>query len=565
MSRSPVRPSRGLRLSLIVAPVLALWVPLLETFGTLSLPLVTWSSAAVFGGFAVLGLVLGGLAAWFETRAVRGGVWRLMYAGVITAIVLAVIDVAVGGHEALGALTPDGVGRLARASVLLGLAAALTAIAWLLHQTVGSLLSWMSAAALVASVALNLSLFLPHSDTAHASAPAGPRSDRSPVLYIVLDEAMGLEGLNAAPDGAPMADALASLFERHGFRWHTHAYSRHFQSGQSIPAALNFDYTSVTYHDFLRNYDGEKVKSQLFAGLKADGYEVITYGTAHIDFCFREASRCEVVESFNPFNPYIEYDEFRNAALVQVVREAMTSSYLVYRYTGLLSRMHDKNLPSVHGAFDVYAFPAWFDRFVDDVVAAPRGRAYFAHFLMPHSPYVFDASCKNAGPGETSYFLTEEHGLTGDALMRERVRRYGPYLEQYGCALHKLDEFLSRVSELREFDDATIVVHGDHGSRISPGQYSENLSDRQLLDNHSALYAIRRPGVPPGPDHHRASVQRLTAFYLGDDPSSSISDDDSTVLVDSTGGGNGPLSRTLPPPPDDQGGPADASAREETF
>ncbi len=54
------------------------------------------------------------------------------------------------------------------------------------------------------------------------------------------------------------------------------------------------------------------------------------------------------------------------------------------------------------------------------------------------------------------------------------------------------------------FDEATIIVHGDHGSRISviepAAQYADQVTDRDLIDSYATLFAMRGPTVTAGYD-----------------------------------------------------------------
>jgi hypothetical protein len=358
-----------------------------------------------------------------------------------------------------------------------------------------------------------------------------------PFVYIVVDEAMGIAGLELAPGGRQLADRLRALFSRHGFRLYGRAFSRHYVSARSIPDTLNFDFDDTSWGPLLRHDDDGKVTSPLFERLSQQGMEVVSYGTPHIDLCFSVASRCEVLPSFNPFSPYITNSRFRASALYQIVQHAFAESYVMYAYTGRLRAGFERTLPPAFSAFDAYAFPRWFDRVERDVASSPRGRAYFAHLLMPHSPYVLDESCRETGQAVVSYFLVDERHLAGAALDRAREDAYGAYERQYGCLAARLDDLLTRVDRAPAFAGATIVIQGDHGSRISSGQFVEHMTARDMVDNYSALYAVRMPGVAAGFDTRETSVQRLTAEYFSGRSAADLGPDNLTVTIDSAENG----------------------------
>jgi hypothetical protein len=55
-------------------------------------------------------------------------------------------------------------------------------------------------------------------------------------------------------------------------------------------------------------------------------------------------------------------------------------------------------------------------------------------------------------------------------------------------------------------DDAIVLVHGDHGSRISIGVPR---SPSDAMDSYSTLFAIRSRGVSPGLDARSSSMACL--------------------------------------------------------
>jgi Sulfatase len=71
-----------------------------------------------------------------------------------------------------------------------------------------------------------------------------------------------------------------------------------------------------------------------------------------------------------------------------------------------------------------------------------NGQYVYMHAVLPHPPFVFDAQC------------TYDLGL--------RRTRDG-YFQQLDCALSLVLAFLSELRRLGRYDDATIVIHGDHG------------------------------------------------------------------------------------------------------
>jgi arylsulfatase A-like enzyme len=201
----------------------------------------------------------------------------------------------------------------------------------------------------------------------------------------------------------------------------------------------------------------------------------------------------------------------------------LSNQLLLYHFSGWLYRQLHRSLGSVN-----VSLPAWdwigdlvtppmsilTDRLLADIGGDPRGEFVFAHVLPPHYPYMYDANCvpnpkardrlgaasPNAPPPQTN---TEE----------SRRRRYELYEEQVRCVLREFERLLDTLEVLPGFEDAVIIVHGDHGSKITiirpTYEHLDRLTSRDLRDSYSTLFAVRAPGVPAGVDSTRASIQEL--------------------------------------------------------
>lgn len=520
--------------ALVTGSVLLLWSPILSTLAAVGIPAFAPSALQLLSAIAAIGLVPALVAAATLPGEDAGRVKRAVFVAALVGIVLAALDIGVGGFSILNALTPelgaDAMRRPLRLSVLVVLGGVAFIILWQIQRHAAALVCIVGSAFFVSTVATNPSLFLGAPFTT-VDRPSSPSKDLPVIVYVVLDEAMGLAGLNAAPGGEGTATTIREVLDRHGFLVYPNAFSRHFVSSRSIPNTINFDFEDDSYGPALRYQTDLKVHSRLFDGLVDDGYEVVSYGTPHIDFCFERATRCEVLPSFNPFSALITDFSRRTGSFLLTMRQARTTSYIVYAYTVLAERLSGEALPPT-AAIDAYALPRWFDRFSADVASSPRGRAYFAHILGPHSPYVLAGDCAGTGQFDVPYFLTEQHALSGEELDIARSNHYRSYYQQYECVIRKLDVLLTTLNEIDGFRDATVVVHGDHGARISAGQYFENLSERDFVDNYSTLFAIKRPSLAPGQNDRAVSVQRLIAEYFGPGRVDDLPADTTTVAVD---------------------------------
>jgi hypothetical protein len=130
-----------------------------------------------------------------------------------------------------------------------------------------------------------------------------------------------------------------------------------------------------------------------------------------------------------------------------------------------------------------------------DIINAPRGAVYFFHMLLPHSPYVYDAACHIKQDS-----AEWEDNIDGPPLINTKenlLRRYQKYEQQTQCLTNRLSQFFSDLEARHLTQDAVIIVHGDHGSRIlSTSPDIINLPDvgaQDQLNAFATLFALKAP------------------------------------------------------------------------
>jgi hypothetical protein len=146
---------------------------------------------------------------------------------------------------------------------------------------------------------------------------------------------------------------------------------------------------------------------------------------------------------------------------------------------------------------------ATFDWTIEQARSLEPGKAMFAHVLLPHYPYSYDADCRVR--------------RVADWLARVSASpwkdRYVAYFDQVACATRKVDQLLAAVASSKAAGKTVFVIHGDHGSRIVRVEPTiENdgrFSDRDLVDGHAAFFAVSAPGIEPGYDAGRYPLRLL--------------------------------------------------------
>jgi hypothetical protein len=128
------------------------------------------------------------------------------------------------------------------------------------------------------------------------------------------------------------------------------------------------------------------------------------------------------------------------------------------------------------------------------IPAMDRGEYLLAHILLPHHPYVFNRDC---GLRPVTQWVNPFRWPEEDS-MQERARRWPLYVEQVACTHSLLDAMLAAIDANPRLKDATVMLHGDHGSRIGMKNWEKYVTDgytkaTSLVDWHATLLAIRFP------------------------------------------------------------------------
>jgi len=186
-------------------------------------------------------------------------------------------------------------------------------------------------------------------------------------------------------------------------------------------------------------------------------------------------------------------------------------------------------------------FRDWMANLTQKLAMINESHFSFIHILLPHSPYVLDSACNIRG---TRYLdnITESHnlertdGLLGSEYLEKRRQIYSDYYSQAECTVRETFKFVDNLGNSPQFSNATIVVMGDHGSRISRGhrwketnKIFKNYTKQDLIDNYSTMFAIRGPGITSKYDTRLTSIQRLVAEYLGN--RENLGPDDKSIVI----------------------------------
>lgn len=447
-------------------------VPLAAFLSTNGYPFATPEAGLLALGCVGFG-VLVGLAAALH---------RLLGAALLGAGAAAALDSLYGAHFSMAAL------------VLVPLAC--TALAVLANRHVALVVAAAASVFLVATVLIPA----PAAEAARAGErPAAQRGALPVVLHLVLDEHIGLDGLpQEHADTAELRRALSEAYVGAGFRLYAGAYSEYFDTRNALANLLNFTSDDAPWAHLEKDRSKPYVLtgSAYFRHLAALGYRLHVYQSDHIDLCRV------------PDQPYARCVSYRANSIGAIhaaplatgerVRFIVNSLLETSQYLRRL-RLHYGELrasfpnlpawePGVSRVGPLAVLPV-IETLARDLRSAARGDAYFAHLLIPHYPYVLDESCALRSHIEDWFYNT-----TGS-----RAERYRRYVAQIRCLQAMLERLFGALQEAGVWDDALVVVHGDHGSRIMRTLPSERNAERltreDFKDGFSTLFAVRKPGL----------------------------------------------------------------------
>ncbi len=532
------------RVVAFLLPFLIILPPILERIRGLHSPEVTWNVLLIAALFALPFAMCSAILNYQQTDDSHRT--RLWLSVLLALCVFIYLDIGFGGIKIASQLLPfiSQVSLLHRVmlhfAIIVLAVGCLTLLAWKMHKNILNTLFIMFGVIFVSTI------FLPNhrplDNWVRTDSVATKSTDSSKVeIYIIFDAMIGLNGIDREiPGGQEFYDLVRSFHERHGFVLYPNAFSRHGSTNSSIPSSLNYDFAGFYSDKYITEGDGDSkivVSNRLFDLIALDGKNLTVYQTPFINYCQHEAvNECKTIAHNDPFNGYLpdnisERETFLTLMGIKLIApETLTLTYIRLFLKNAVPSSLAQTLIGVGlvpelGRYDGPDFDLWFSEFVDDILASNGQSNYFAHFLLPHDPFVLDSDCKVKLEATGDMFITQNAGLRGREFEERRQQVYRDYFDQASCVFMKLDDLFNRLEGSAEFKDMTVTLSGDHGSRISAGKFSKYLRERDLKDNYSALFSIWQQGSKFESVEEQVSVQQL--FSLRDsnfriDPSAKI-------------------------------------------
>ncbi len=464
----------GSRAAEWAAAPLLLIAPLVIFLRHQEYPLLAPECLICIAAFLLLGLALAGLS------ALVGNYFRVP---LVVLLVTLFVDFQLDPQS-----NPTVLAWVAGGSLVLGV---------VLRTHLSSLVSIVCGTLLVTSILFPVSD--PSQGTFHRDLdqPADPHLP--PIVHLILDEQIGVAGIPAKydRDGSKAAE-LRDFFLNRGFDVYGKAYSVALWSRMSIGSAMNFtvDRDEIGHYGLDREYLGP---SAYFTALARRGYRIHVYQSDHINYCQdEELNPVDAVESCFTYPASrlasIKASPMTNVAKAKVIagvfsRLSFSLTELRFRYEAMRTSPTAKGLglprwrsPPILGPLVTMEV---FDRLVTDLAQIKPGHMVLAHLLLPHKPFAYDEECA-LRPDPYSWI---GHALRGNHTAETVDVRQELYLSQVHCTLKRVAEVFDAMKAAGRFTGTQIIVHGDHGSRIT---FGSNPQQRlaNLVAKRSTLFAF---------------------------------------------------------------------------
>ena len=326
------------------------------------------------------------------------------------------------------------------------------------------------------------------------------------IVHLILDEHIGIEGLpNDDPDAIRLRTQLQDFYLKAGFATYGGAYSEHMRTMNAIPHVLNY---GERLGLGMRGPTAIVGPTEHLARLLRQGYRVTIFQADFADFCSNvRFSTCVTYRSSSP------------TALVGTSLTTLELAGLIATKFLSLSQIVDAGLLPWRLIADPLDLPQLSPRNLGRSTSPPSlsalselarilskaepGNVYFAHILLPHYPYALDPTCRLRN------WRDWEKPFAG----RKLSKRQHAYYEQVRCTTRKVETLLRALDRSPAGKNNIVIIHGDHGSRITEIEPTEanlgKFSDRDLIATYSTFFAVRPARPQPGYSSNRLPISLL--------------------------------------------------------
>jgi hypothetical protein len=327
------------------------------------------------------------------------------------------------------------------------------------------------------------------------------------VIHLVLDGHMGIEGIPVEiKGGRKLKERILEFYKEYGFHLFGESYSHYSLSIESIPNMVNFSAESEpnSFIKIGKIAERKLDQNRYFENIRKFGYRINVWESSFLEFCSEQmteidnCSRYSVVDTkiLQSYNLSL-FDQL-TALFSDYTKRASSYKRIkkIYLKVRSVAMQNGFSLPdwswdSFRGMSTLNAFQA-LDMVGEDIVSLPDGNFFFAHLLLPHAPYAIQSDC-SVNKNRKAWYPNKE--VLEPTVWRRKT--YQLYFDQVECLYVKLEALFKEMKDHDIFESSLIIVHGDHGSRISltdPLIVNEKkVTSQDLIDTYSTIFSIKLP------------------------------------------------------------------------
>jgi len=366
------------------------------------------------------------------------------------------------------------------------------------------------------------------------SFEVSPRDDLPPIVHLVLDEFGGLASFPLETEsGREAHDALVGFAQSEAFTYYPNAFSQYLKTRDSVPNLLNF---SASERPFAGPHSDMRLRENAyFKHLSELGYSIDVYQADYINFCMSSQAKVRSCRTY----PMVELTSIRQPGIsawqrALFLRRSAADASATLRMLRLAYLRLEVRFPilpdweSGNGNPGPLSSIRAIGDIEDRLATLGPGEMVFAHLLIPHYPYVYEKDCSirprvsdwlNRVPFHVAGTLNQATGeLHTQNDEASRTLRYEKYLEQVVCTQSMLEDLFATLKKRGVWEQAIVIVHGDHGPRIfrrMPNADNINeLNEDDYRDAFSALFMARSPFLTSGANSEALPLPVLLARAL---------------------------------------------------
>ena len=314
----------------------------------------------------------------------------------------------------------------------------------------------------------------------------------SHIIYLILDEYMGPAGFpESVRESRQAVRSIYDTFIPRGFTVYDSAFSHYDGTSNAMPSLLNLKLMEQSMVGHWEDRDqGSEFK--VFGHFRERGYKIHLY-------------RARRMSHFGPLpetEQDVSYEEYRLGSAADLPLPLLDRLWLLTGTHAARNRPIHLVVKNIHPRHMNVVRVWWWqtvslqvlDLLLQDILAAEHDTLFLVHLLAPHFTHVYRADGSIRPLSEIIELRDAEDTPPSDPNYPVRHARYA---EQVRYLNLQLGKFLDTLEQNHLLDSATVVLHGDHGSRIV-GRTENEGSFRQLLERFSSFLAVKKPDARQG-------------------------------------------------------------------